>query len=246
MVTNSGGAVPADPLPSVDYFPGRGGFYIIGNVLRVEVDLPLVIAQDLQIEKPTDEQLNIIHQLFAGSPWGDDLRAGFESQVIVAAANGPTVSYSYVPLDQLAWRYLVLNHTGNGNDAQWFFYAANLVEPWLYSVGHALTSEQGGRGKRVGWGFDHMAVHRQFFGPSRFPSLISPPALDQAAAERLRAAYSAFQGLDRVQHPGVYRSVELLSLFNRLPLANFLDVLALFMVIEMLLTHAPNDRARTP
>jgi hypothetical protein len=53
---------------------------------------------------------------------------------------------------------------------------------------------------------------------------------------------SAFRILDHVKHSGIVRAVDILEKFGRLPLSDDLRVLGYFMVLEMLLTHNPNDK----
>jgi hypothetical protein len=214
-----------------------GGFHLIGNVFDVQVPLPLEIAPGLRFERPDEEQLKIIDRLISNMLPLHDARSDFECRWESGPIKG---SMTRVRLPVTEWRYLLLTHGGNNISALHFLQAATVVEPTLFWLATAHTAEEFGRGHAIGWGVDSLGYHRQFF--ARQNAQDKTQILDQPAVDRMRSSYRALQALNRTDHPGIYRAVELFSLFNRLHLANFLDVLAMFMLIEMLLTHNPNEK----
>jgi hypothetical protein len=216
-----------------------GRFDLIGDVLDVRAMLPVEVSPDLRLERPDDEQLERLIELLDRTVPLDNPRRNFENRWTRIQQPGSAVVFNPEQLPRAEWRYLILSSQGN-NSAFWFLDAARLVEPALTSIAHIRTSLPFGKGDYRGWSVDSLLLHRSLFGSERYPC--NPAVLDDAAVTRMRAAYHAFIALDRAKWPGVHRAVELFSLFMRLPLANFLDVLAMFMLIEMLLTHNPGDR----
>jgi hypothetical protein len=216
----------------------QGGFVVIGNVLDFRISLPVELVSDLRIERPNDAQLKTIHELISSTLPGHNSRNDFETRWEPGPAPD---SWLPIPLPREEWRYSILTFAGNGLSAHTFLDAARLVEPGLFWLAIAHTSEPFGGGAKMGWSIDSLGAHRRLFY-AKPPGDRLPELLDELALDRLRLSYLRFKALDRDAHPGIHRAIELFSLFNRLPLANFLDVLAMFMLIEMLLTHNPGDR----
>jgi len=218
----------------------NGGFHIISNVFDVAVPLPLIIAPDLRIERPDDAQIEIIQFLLGHSSSASSLREAFEYDHKPVSENGAVVRWTNDPLPRRDWRYLILTFDGNGNSAHFFLQAANLVSPAISCCAHAYTFEPFGRGRRTGWSVDELGAHRRFL--SSFAKRHVREILDDRAVTRINAAYKAFQAFDGGRHKGILRAIELFATFPRLPNLNYIRVLALFMLLEMLLTHKPGDK----
>jgi hypothetical protein len=141
-------------------------------------------------------------------------------------------------LDRKDWRYYVIAYSGNGIDAYDFLRAANLVQPALNAFAHISTEGEFGAGEVRGWGGDQ--VHGVL--AYEIPHSGRIEILDLPAALEMRYSYERFAALDKVRHEGISRAVDLLYGLRRISSHNDLRVLGLFAVIEMLLTHNPNDK----
>jgi hypothetical protein len=117
--------------------------------------------------------------------------------------------------------------------------AAQLVVPRLWSLFHIYTAEAFGAGERMGYGADNLAYQRH---TEEWIKGEPPPVFDESAVAHLLETHAALGQLDRGNHPGAWRALELFGLFARMPLVQLFDPLAMFMLIEMLLTHNPNDK----
>jgi hypothetical protein len=216
-----------------------GGFQLIGSAMDVRVPLPTAISATLRIERPNEGQMNLLRQ---GLEWFDLHGYAREHFETIATrekrADGSGVIHR-TRLPEKEQRYLLLTFHGTGNDAQFLFMAAQLVVPTMWSLFHIYTKEPFGVGGWAGHGADTLAYQRQI---GEWIKGEPHPVLDEAALARVTDSYAALCRLDRQAHPGVWRAVELFSLFAKMPLMQVFDVLAMFMLIEMLLTHNPGDR----
>jgi len=217
----------------------RGGFHLIGTGLDVEVPLPMVISETLHIERPNEEQMHLLRK---GLEWFDlygYAREHFENAATREQRADGSVVIHRTRLPDKEQRYLLLTFYGTGNDAYDLLMAAQLVVPTLWSLFHIYTKEPFGAGGWDAHGADTLAYQRQI---TEWTKADTPPVLDEAACVRITASYAALCTLDGTAHPGARRALELFSLFARMPLMQVFDVLAMFMLIEMLLTHNPGDK----
>jgi hypothetical protein len=223
---------------SAERFKLGGGFHLISTAMEVTVKLPIVISDSLRIERPDDE---LMFQVRTHLPWVDTsghAHAYFESTEVRLESPLGSVSYR-APLPESEQRYLLLTFSGNGQDADVFFSSAQLVVPTLCSLLSVYTSEAFGLGDFAGIGGDTLAYQRQI---REWTKREPHPVLDEIAVESITKAYASLRNLDRGAHPGTWRAVELFGLFSRTPLLQVFEVVAMFMLIEMLLTHNPNDK----
>jgi hypothetical protein len=217
----------------------RGGFHLIGAAMEVTVPLPIRISETLRIEKPNEEQMGLLR---SGLQWFDiygDARQHFETIASRQPSGGGSVTIHRTQLPENEQRYLLLTFYGTGNDAIDFFMAARLVLPTLWTLFHVYTKDPFGVGGWAGHGADTLAYQRQMM---EWVKGDPHPILDAAAISRVTDSYAALCRLNREAHPGARRAVEMFDLFARMPLMQVFDVLAMFMLIEMLLTHNPNDK----
>jgi hypothetical protein len=219
--------------------PFEGGFILIGAALDVVVSLPITISETLRIERPNAEQMVLVSSHLSRLDQHGVARAHFETIANHQQTSSNTTAISRIMLPQFEKRYLLLTYSGNGNDAGIFLKAAQLVVPTLWSLLHIWTSKPFGIGEWTGHGYDELAYQRHF---GDWIQANPHPVFDEEALERLISAHNALRTLDKNAHPGTWRAVELFSRFARMPLMQVFDVLAMFMLIEMLLTHNPNDK----
>jgi hypothetical protein len=217
----------------------RGGFHLIGAAMEVTVPLPIRISETLRIERPNEEQMDLLR---SGLNWFDiygDARQHFETIASRRPSTGGSVTIDRAQLPEGEQRYLLLTFCGTGNDARDFFIAARLVVPTLWTLFLVYTKEPFGIGGWAGHGADTLAYQRNMM---EWIKGEPHPTLNEAAISRVTDSYTALCRLDREAHPGARRAVEMFDLFARMPLMQVFDVLAMFMLIEMLLTHNPNDK----
>jgi len=217
----------------------RGGFHLIGSGMEVRVPLPVIISETLRIDRPNAEQMDLVKQ---GLEWFDlygYAREHFETIATREPGSGGSTLIRRARLPDQELRYLLLTFYGTGNDAHFLLMAAQLVVPTLWSLFHVYTKEPFGVGGWAGHGADTLAYQRQI---NEWVKGEPHPVLDEAAVVRLSDSHAALCRVDRRVHPGTWRAVELFSLFARMPLMQVFDVLAMFMLIEMLLTHNPGER----
>src|SRR6266853_559382 len=215
----------------------QGGYWLIGNLCDVRVPLPIEIAHDLRIERPNADQLAVIHDHLSRADPYTDLRFHFETHLV--PVEGITGARTRETLPEADWKYLIAAYAGHSRlNILDFFYACSTVEPTLFWIASIGTAGAFGVGATKSYGLDSTGIHARHLGFS--PDGVD--VIDATAVQRVRDAYNAIVALDRTAYRGPYRSTELLELFGRLPMLNFLDPLALFMIIEMFLTHNPGDR----
>jgi hypothetical protein len=165
-------------------------------------------------------------------------RAYYENHWVDVKESATSSRSSPRPLDRMDWRYYVLGFSGNSSGAYEFLLAANLVRPALSAFAEVHTEEKFGKGKTWGWGGDQVRSVLAYEAPHSHRLEL----LDTAAAIELRQSYERFVALDSKKHPGIARAVNVFHGLKRIPYGSDLRVLGLFAVIEMLLTHNPNDK----
>jgi hypothetical protein len=146
--------------------------------------------------------------------------------------------YERRPLLRSEWRYYLIAFSDHGNELFTFLRAANLSRPALQTIYHVYTEEPFGKGRVMGWGGDPVAGVVAY----EIPHLRPLEVLDENAMQRLRAAYRALTRLDPTKHLAIASATQAFEALKRIPSGNSLRVLGLFSVLEMLLTHNPNDR----
>jgi hypothetical protein len=131
-----------------------------------------------------------------------------------------------------------LTFSGSGNETYDLFRAANLVEPGLNAFAQIYTTKEFGSGTVTGWGGDSVQALTAY----EIPQSQLLQTLDEAAVAELIDAHRCLIALDKSKHPGIERSVETLQRLRRISRGTDLRILGLFAILEMLLTHNPNDK----
>jgi hypothetical protein len=220
---------------------GKGGFHFIATVLDVKIPLPVDITPTLRLDRATDTQLEVIHQFLeaaheVGSRWSN--RYYYESKWV---KERPTDRHSkIVQQPKEKWRYYVINFLGTNIEVSRFFSIADLVFPYLTSYAGCLTSEEFGQGERRGRVNDPLGSQSFYSYHMLLDS--SPRPLNRKCLRKLQELLRKYDKLDKDKHEGILRAVEYHTNIHRLSPLNNLHVLGLFMIIEMLLTHNPNDK----
>jgi hypothetical protein len=135
----------------------KGGYYIISNVLDVEVPLPSEISPLLRIAKADDGQVAQIQSLLTQmSPGFMNPRAYYENHWVHTKVDEHSSTSAPQPLVRKDWRYFVLGFSGTGTEPYDFFRAANLVKPTLRAFAQVHTEGEFGAGKAFGRGGDQV------------------------------------------------------------------------------------------
>lgn len=217
----------------------QGGYHIISNVLDVRATLPIDITPTLRISKADDAQVAQIQSLLTQSSGGGlNTRIYYENDWVETRESDTSSRWAAHPLNREDWRYYIVAFTGSGDEPYPFLRAVNLTCPALSSFAVVHTHGEFGTGKVSGQGVDQVVGALTHL--NRHSHL--PELLDGAAAAELARAYERYRALDLSKHSGVARAIELLDGLKRVLHDSDLRILGLFAVMEMLLTHKPNDK----
>lgn len=216
-----------------------GGYHIISNVLDARITLPIDITPTIRLSKADDAQIDVIQRLLTQTSGGfPNSRMYYENDWVETRESDTSSRFTPHPLERKDWRYYIVSYSGPGTEAHNLLRAANLTRPALISFAEVHTEGEYGTGRAVGSGIDQVVGTLAYLTPHSH----LPEVLDAQAAEELRCSYERFTAFDSKKHPGIAHAIELLNGLKRIPYGSDLLVLGLFAVIEMLLTHKPNDK----
>ena len=221
------------------------GFRFISTVLNVELDLPIDVTPNIKLDKPDKDQLEIIRNTLekaSGLSFLSPTR--YYENSFSFDCDGATTRIIESPLSDNETRYYVLNFNQNNyqrhisNELHELLYVADFIDPYLASFFHWYTEEEYGKGKIVGSGIDPYGMQAFY----ELPHPEQPKVFNEDSIRSLKDAIAAYNSLDRTKHEGIIRAIEYNFNLKRLSAFNNLPVLGLFMIIEMLITHNPNDK----
>ena len=234
-------ATPAAEVSPDYWVMPKGGFDFIATALDVKIPLPADITPTLRLDRATDTQLEVIHQfLEAGSPFGVGISNRYYYQAERVKEKPTDKHYKFVNQPKDKWRYYVINFLGSNSEGLRFFSIADLVFPYLASYAGWLTSEAFGQGEGRGRTYDPFGSQAFYSYHMLYDS--SPRQFDEKCLHKLQELLGQYDALDKTKHEGILRAVEYHRNIHRLSSLNNLHVLGLFMIIEMLLAHNPNDK----
>jgi hypothetical protein len=220
-------------------FNPKGGYLMFSNVLDFRVALPIEIAPTLRIERATESQVAKLQSMLTHMcPGFSNARGYYENSWETTKTSETSWDAFPTPLAPEDWRYFLLTFSGNGMDAHHFLRAANLVPPYLNSFANVHTDGEFGTGNAFAWGGDEL--HSVLTYQSSDPRTLQ--VVDSSHLNEARASYLALKTLDQRKHAGIARAVTLLYGLRWVSASSDLRVLGLFAVIEMLLTHNPNEK----
>ena len=193
--------------------------------------MPFTIDENLRFERPTEEQLVALRKI--GQALGIDLGPFDCSLERIPQENGFTLNRIPLPADQL--RYLLITHNTNGRKMHDFEQFSSIFEPPLSLIFHAWTVEPFGRGQRSGYGWQtqrqlNSIVHEWEVHP------LSDQWLNEVKSLWLRCL--SVEG----EFPFIKKAIKMLHDLITIPRHHDLYFLGLFAIVELLLTHNPNDK----
>ena len=210
----------------------NGGFYFISTILDMQVELPVEITQFLKLERASESQISEIQKYLRN-------RHLYECKFIIEEETSNSSRWRFDQLPKEEWRYYVISYKGSNYIAHLLLSIADIIAPHLKSFLHYHTTEEFGGGEINGWGRDTLgeeSFNQQILGD------YSLRKFDQNCLLNLQNLFSVYNNLDKEKYEGITRALEFNINLQRLPKLTDLPVLGLFVIIEMLLTHKPNDK----
>jgi hypothetical protein len=210
-----------------------GAYLALDNVLDMHVEVPCEIIDGVRLVRPDADRLRKTRDAYVAYGFDAGLNK-LSSRFEYRRKATSSTSYSYEPLPPEHWRYL-----GIEVDFRCFAqarmsaltHALQLDEPALeFSVG--FWTIDFGSGPDEGITID--TVQR-----GRFSGIPVPADVDADVVARWRRTFDALVALDTATYEGIARSIYLYCLRRRFQLPYGLELLGLFSVLEMLLTHKP-------
>ena len=208
----------------------------MASVLDARVPLPVEIGKHVRLQRADDAQIAAIKRLL---PTGGGLGIAYhyEHEWVEIPPTLTSRGHQTRPLDRKEWKYFVLAWEGSNSHVHEVQKALNLALPSISCVAQVHTSEAFGLGQCNGVSVEAVAAH---FQHQRIPP--ATVIVDDSVVDSWRAAHSKLQALQIHKYPAIARAVELIDQVRRFPSFGHLQVLSHFMVLEMLLTHKPNDK----
>ncbi|HEY8097468.1 MAG TPA: hypothetical protein VIE65_15460 [Methylobacter sp.] len=226
---------PLNTLPT-----NVGGFYFIATVLDVKVALPAEITKNIRLDRADPSQVAEIYPFLDGSrilgPSGFN-RTHYECEWTEISNDNPIKQNKSNPLPESEWRYYILAFSGNGNELNDLLKVMDIIPPYICSWAYVYTTEPFGYGSPWGYGTD------PYSGPIFYTGKVhSAKTFDDTHISALRQHLELYNNLDKEKHEGIIRALEFNRNLKMLSPVNNLKLLAYFVIIEMLLTHNPNDK----
>jgi hypothetical protein len=217
----------------------KGGFWHVADVFDMRAALPIVFSPTLRLEKANAEQIEHIYQRGFATIGGLVEPRRFYENSWTRAGSSNAWRYVPTPIAQMDWRYYVVSFAPGGFSefAQLFESVANLGEPPLNFLLYVLTEQAYGLGGVRAWGCDFtQSIELYQHG------ILDPVVFDEAAADGIKSAYAALMRLDFARFSTIPRALRAFQALKRLPRSSDLLILGLFSIVEMLLTHNPNNK----
>jgi hypothetical protein len=214
----------------------QSGFALIADRVDMRVPLPYEFSPNLRLSRATDEQLKNLDDLFNLGTRFVPPKHHYEHEWLGRDPGNRPITKE---LPRSEWRYYVVAFNPPWTDFDNFRVAATIGEPALKFFFTIYTTEAFGHGQRVGFQYDNVRATDYYQITAYDPPLVT---FDEQALANLSAAYLDVCNLDQKLHEGIWRALRTFETLLRMP--NYLDlvILGYFSVIEMLITHQPNDK----
>jgi hypothetical protein len=212
-----------------------GGFWLVADLLDVQADLPHDLNSQLRLCRATDKQIQCLDVFFDRENQFRSPRNYYEYDW-TPRNDGSIVQENKMPRSD--WRYFLLAFKNNAFASIEFQLAANLGEPPLTFFHFIYTDGEYGEGARTAWSGDDVQA-ADWYQPPIPPPLV---VLNLEGLNHLNVTYERLRALDRERYAGIWRAVNSFQELKRIPRQSDLMILGYFSIIEMLLTHNPNDK----
>jgi len=214
--------------------PSRGGFWFVSTLVDVQADLPAVITPNVRLQRATDQQIKELKDVYpAVGFFGHRIEDGREVDSTKDKTEQMETGEPF-KLPREKWRYFVLAYSGDPEHAYGVKQIFLLGEPSCTCRTVVITSEEYGEGNRVAWGAE-MYAHTKGM---RLPLV---RIITDATLRQVKAAHTGLMKIHK-NHPEIPRAIDMLNDLRMVPNHADLYMLGLFAIIELLLTHNPQDR----
>lgn len=213
-------------------FENPGCFGFVLNPYVIEATLPFELAPGCFIDKATDEQAQQIKATLAKinsdfNIW--KLEDIYEAEATILQKEGGSKSWEFEPLGKSDWRYYVVVTPDNGHTLHNLHYASSVSNATLEISALTFFVNDSGRGARPG------ILHNHFF----FYEPQSARRIGEAELRSIAEIYRDYIGLDDKLYPEIPRAMGMLDSLSFIAKNSPFQVIGLFAIIEMLITHNP-------
>jgi hypothetical protein len=211
------------------------GFAFIGNVLNVRCALPVEVIPNHYVRAADAEQVQWIRHFlnqYPSVPFNHPCQR-YETLTICSPADssGQGQSFQFLPLPDEDLRYFIIEFEGSNYAIHKLQTAANLADLELDLI-FTLIRSGGGYGKVAN---PHVVF--QFYQDGLPP--IQEWPLTLAGLEQIRLLMDAIECLSD-EHQDIARALQMFEALKNLPRQSEFQILGLFGIIELLITHAPS------
>ena len=224
-------------VDSQDFLP-HGGYRLVAVPLKVDLKLPAEISQHVRLDRATDEQILQLKRLSPPHPIiQESLRHRFEVDWEERPTAPDQSEFIPHPLSKENWRYFVLTYAGSGKELFDACKIFQLHRPPITFDTLIHTSAPFGAGEVRGRSLDPFAT------VNHSPGLITPGAaiVTQESFDDLKQTLEQYRELTSKQSY-IARCVDMIDDLRFVAKNTGLYALGLFAILELLLTHKPNDR----
>jgi len=213
----------------------EGGYQLVSTVYTVEDDvLPFELDENLRFEKASEIQIADMKE--SAPMFGVDLKP-YEHELRKEHQDDPGhYRIFHDPLPAENHRFLLLTFRGSNYLAYRFMQLSSALEPPMRFSYLCHTKEAFGLGKGMGWG-----GLRQFIRPLFRTHEWDVHFLSKAHLEEVKSAWLGYNNVIRT-FPFVEKVISMIYDLENIPRNHDLYFLGLFAILELMLTHNPQDR----
>ena len=214
----------------------------MATVLDYTGRLPLRLSDRVAFSRATETQIDrireVIDQSLPPSSFVASRRQIYEESWRKKPDGEGRITYESQALAPDSFRYFVFNFSGYNDVAHDLLSICSIAPPYLESFENFITSESFGEGTSKGFVFFSYGIQR-FCGKS---SNFVAKSMDEVNLQGIGDLLEKFYALDATEHEGIRRAIDAYRSLLRFWRQSDLDVIGLFAIVEMLLTHKPNDK----
>jgi hypothetical protein len=238
--------IPTEDLPDLDIDPGRiyvappprpGATALIANPVLMNASLPFKFADGCVLDKAIDDDLELVKKrLNALSPVDgfDNLCKHYEQEAVaLRRPSGTGFTMRSLPRD--CWRYFVVKSNDRGENLRILHELANITTTPIDIQSLIIYSETGYR-------YHAETLKRHYDGVPLNRTIV---AIDGQELETLKSLFLKWKAMlgekkdGEEAYPEISRALKMFDALKLLPKQSDFEILSLFAIIEMLVTHEP-------
>lgn len=238
--------IPVEDAPDFEVSPERtvvfpasppGAMALIVNPVQIDASLPWEFTDGLILDRAAGDDLELVKtRLDALSPSDGfgKLCKHYEEELIALKmphGNGWTVR----PLSKDHWRYFVIKSNDRGENLRILHQIANITTTPLDLQSLIIFSA-------TGYGYQSETFKRHFDGVPHDRTIIT---VDNQELETLASLFRKWKAMlsenkdNEEAYPEINRALKMFDTLKFLPRQSDFEILSLFSIIEMLITHEP-------